>query len=414
MTNYTEQPFQFLKRKHGETDAEKAFSPEIIENWYKARAYVLDKLKDVKFGASSNDHLQVVVMDVDNEDARPLMLSIVRQVALSAHFLNYHEEVKEEEEAKEKEDKTKNENTKKEAPSKNRTVITIVTKNKDAVIEELGAEEYLCNLPKHGKGFIQRAKDNQTEEVEVEVDLKLEIISEWSGEEKPYVKIFAKNDVDEFCRSHHDIFSIDTRMAVYASRIYDLGTLISDMPYEDIHSAKRYSQALDAFMYIQLEKPWKSLINKDNQDDLTKVKEALSNLFCADCFKTRESELNLMRELDIKKCKDEQEIKKKRKDNYWENHIEALSKSEHARWVVEKLIMGYRPLNLGERIEDERIMGSKRLKEHRKQLKCNPENPAHIDLCSYADLRRIDPDNMRYDSFLMLAIPEILKNCSRK
>ena len=394
MTNYTEQPFQFLRRKHGKRDADKVFSPEIIENWYKARAYVLDKLKDVGFGSKSDEHLQVVVMDVDNKEAKPLMLSIVRQVALSAHYLNYHEDSEE--------------------ASKNRTVITLVSQNPESITKELEAEEYLCNLPKHGKGFIQRAEDNQTEEVEVEVDMELEIIPEWAGEEKPHVKIFTKNNVDEFCRSHQDIFSIDTRMAVYASRIYDLGTLISDMPYEDIHSAKRYSQALDAFMYIQLEKPWKLLVGEKKQGKSTAVKEALSNIFCADCFDTRKKEIELMREKDIDECSDEEEKKKISKEDYWEKHIKTLSKSEHARWVVEKLIMGYRPLGIEERIEDERIMGSKKLKEHRKRLKSNPDNPAHIDLCSYADLRRIDPDNMKYDSFLMLAIPEILKKCSRK
>ena len=95
----------------------------------------------------------------------------------------------------------------------------------------------------------------------------------------------------------------------------------------------------------------------------------------------------------------------------WAKYNEALSKSEHARWVVEKLIMGFRPLNEEERLEDETLStNKKRRKEYRDGLKKNAAKLAHIDLCSYSDLRRVDPDNMKYDSFLMLAIPKILEN----
>jgi hypothetical protein len=76
--------------------------------------------------------------------------------------------------------------------------------------------------------------------------------------------------------------------------------------------------------------------------------------------------------------------------------------------------MGYRPLNDQERIDDERTFGSKNLKKQRDVIKRRPEDPAHIDLCSYKNLRRIDPENMKYDTFLMLAVPEILKRCSRE
>ena len=94
----------------------------------------------------------------------------------------------------------------------------------------------------------------------------------------------------------------------------------------------------------------------------------------------------------------------------WAKYNEALSKSEHARWVVEKLIMGFRPLNEEERLEDETLStNKKRRKEYRDSLKKNPAKLAHIDLCSYSDLRRVNPDDLKYDSFLMLAIPKILE-----
>ena len=97
-----------------------------------------------------------------------------------------------------------------------------------------------------------------------------------------------------------------------------------------------------------------------------------------------------------------------RRETPWERYDEALSKSEHARWVADKLIMGYRPLNEAERFQDEGLFGSDKVK-YRKRLKNNASDPVHIDLCSYRDLRRIDPDSLKYDSFLMLSIPGILK-----
>ena len=377
MANYTEQPFQFLRRKQGksDTDPDKVFSPEIIENWYKARAFILHRLNNGSFDHKYDNLLHWAVLGDS-----PLMLSVARQIALSAHFVKYCDR---------------------------HTLISIVSQ-KDNIKEELEKEEYLCNLPKFCKNVIYGVENH----IDSYIDIELQVVKEREICDKNCCIEIREEDVETFCQSH-EYDKIDTRKAVFASRIYE-GALISNVPYEDFHDTHRYSQAIDAFQYIQLEKPWKSLINKDNQDDLTKVKEALSNIFCADCFETREKEIDEMRKYDLKNCNDRQEKKKILKENYWEKHIGALSMSEHARWVVEKLIMGYRPLNPTERIKDERIMGSKKLKNHRKMLKSNPEDPVHIDLCSYADLRRIDPDNMRYDSFLMLAIPEILKKCSRK
>ena len=91
----------------------------------------------------------------------------------------------------------------------------------------------------------------------------------------------------------------------------------------------------------------------------------------------------------------------------WDECIEGLSKSEHARWVTDKLIMGFRPLNDRERIKDERLFEEEKT-QYRNQLKKSAHDPAHVDLCSFAKLRRINPSDLKYDSFLMLAIPGIL------
>ena len=127
MESYNEQPFEYLRRKEtGEN-----FEKEICDNLYKARAFVLDKLKDVAFEVDSGEHLRVVV-----HGDSPLMLTVVRQVAFSAHYINYDEE-----------------NT--IETKRKRTVITIVSQN-PKIVEELQKEEYLYNLPKYfsGIGFL--------------------------------------------------------------------------------------------------------------------------------------------------------------------------------------------------------------------------------------------------------------------
>ena len=137
-------------------------------------------------------------------------------------------------------------------------------------------------------------------------------------------------------------------------------------------------------------------------------------MFCADCFGPRNKVIEicfeeaLKKEVEDKGKKLSKREREKIEEDVFERNNEALSRSEHERWVVEKLIMGYRPLNNAEWLKYESLFDDAR-KAYCKKLKSNAADPAHIDLCSYRDLRRINPDDMKYDSFLMLAIPKILE-----
>ena len=367
MSNQLEKPFEYLRRmENGEK-----FDEVIVRNWYIARAFVLDKLKEVAFKPDSNAHLHVVVAD-----DTPLMLSVVRQVALSAHYINFDE------------NKT----------SSNRTVITIISQNPN-IRKELEKEEYLCNLPKY---CVFKYKDSEPENRDSFIDIEIHIVDSYSKDEREEDTFyFCKKDVDAWKskKDEDSIFSIDTRKAVYAKRIYSLGADIDNLPAEDIHCAKRYALALDVFQNEKLGGRVNLLIKEDEWKDQSVVKENLSNIFCTDCFESRK--------LGIQRCRSEN-IKKR--ENLWEKYNEALSKSEHARWVVEKLIMGFSPLNSLQRFKDESLFYDKKEKaRYRRSLKKQTKYPAHIDICSYADLRRINPDDLKFDSFLMLAIPKILR-----
>lgn len=365
-----EKPFEYLKRmENGEK-----FEEETVRNWYIARAFVLDKLKNIAFKPDSNTHLHVVIAD-----DTPLMLSVVRQVALSAHYFNFNEESEDDN-------------------CYNRTVITLVSKN-PYIRKELEKEEYLCNLPKYCKF---KDKGSAPENIGSYIDIEIHIVDYHplnEGEENTLY--FRKEDVDAWISKQDEdsIFSIDTRMAIYAQRIYSLGAVIDNLPAEDINCTKRYALALDVFQHEKLRKNLQPMIDEDSWKNLATVKENISNIFCSDCFLSRKLSIQLCIPGDVLEDEDS-----------WEKHNKALSVSEHARWVVEKLIMGYSPFNPLQRFKDESLFYDKKKKEqYRKSLKKQEKYPAHINLCSHADLRRINPENMKYDSFLMLTIPKILK-----
>ena len=372
--SFFEKPFEYLTRKENG----KKFEDEIVRNWYLARSLVLSKFKDEKVGFTpdSNDYLHVVVVGDS-----PMMLSVVRQVVLTAHFVNFRE------------------GTETEAPC-NRTVITLVSKNPN-IKAELEKEEYLCNLPQYCKVVDHGVT---TENEGFYIDIEIHIVSDYSVNSKEGGTIcFTERDVDDFCnKATEEVYAVDTRMSVYASRIYDLGAEFHNIPAEDIHSAKRYSLALNVFQHAMIKKSAENMITEKWETmSLCKIKEQISNILCSDCFSLRNECIRL--------CEDKHSHTNKA---LWEKYNEQLSKSEHARWVVEKLIMGYRKLNERERYYDETLFAQFKNKEKRKKysdsLKRNDQNPAHIDLCSYRDLRRINPDDMKYDSFLMLAVPIII------
>lgn len=378
MSKQLEKPFEFLTKKDGSV-----FSSETYKNWYMAHAYVLDKLKDTAFVPNSDEYLHVVVTNVDDEKSRPLMLSVARQVALTAHYINYEEENLDEKKRK-------------------RSVITLVSSKSKEIVAELKKDEYLCNLMdycKYSYGSTVINKDSY-------IDIEIEIVGEAPRENKENKNefFFRGNEVVSFCNSkfEDEIYSIDTRKAVFASRMYDLGAEIDNLPYEDIHSTERYAVAIDVFQFVKMDEKMRLLMDESRwkkHEKQTKVLECLSNLFCSDCFEPRAKAVRLY-------CEQE----KISESEAWKRLNFLLSKSEHERWVVEKLILGYKPMNDMQRLEYESQFGNSR-KQYVKKLKWLSESKelSHIDLCSFSNLRRIDPNNMKYDSFLVLGIPEILK-----
>ena len=239
---------------------------------------------------------------------------------------------------------------------------------------------------------------------------------------------------------------LDVTHARRVNMVYQVGADIDNLPLDDPNISDRYSRALLYFCYQQskgktLEK-WNEIAEYTNEDDKKgtlyqiKLRNKLSNVFCADCFVTRLKSLfdNKVRKdmekvikkayCSVKRSKDDEEIdcetvcittdmlnymiKNYEKDllKLVGNNLKTMAKCEHARWNVEKLILGFSPFSSQEHYEYNRRFGASR-SSYRNKLKKNDAH--HINLCSYDDLRRIDPDNMKYDSFLMLAMVRILR-----
>lgn len=406
--NRHEKPFEKLLRHDGSR-----FDDKVVENWYIARAYVLDKLKDVAISPSSSETLKVVV-EIDS--CQGMMLSVVRQIALVAHYPNYEEY-----------------DGFGRLSRKNCTEIVLVTKLPN-IYQELKKEEYLNNLLEYGlchKG--QELKDGF-----VPIDINFEVVAPDQDNFKDGFIRMTYSDVEKYRYAAGE--GIDTRMAVLASKVYDQSVEIGDLPYEDIHNAGRYNRALDIFKYRILSDVVKPLVTSEWDGDQVEVKNGLSNIFCADRFVQLEAgmkdEYEKAKEEFCKKCekdkckpclkKGRERCGKKEKvkaTSCWEKYDLQLAVSEHTRWVAEKLILGFRPMCAKERDYYENHFGNQR-KLYGKLLKGDVQKlrktfpeiyeknecfaPTHVNLCSFKELRRVDPDNRKYDSFLMLAILLIL------
>lgn len=427
----------------------KEFGDEVVSGWYRARDYVLSKLDDVQswgsdgIAASSSERVHIVIDCVD-----PMAFYIARHAALALHFPNFNEG-----------------DGRSQAP-RNGTLITLLYNRKkySDIIAELHREEYLCNLTDlckctlkmvekedKGKGLKVISENVKNPNSFVGVELELlgfdnDDLSYKANEKGGMEVVHVDSEVIEEVKNRKCKCELDVTHARRVNMVYQVGADIDNLPPDDPNISDRYSRALLYFCYQQskgktLEK-WNEIAEYTNEDDKKgtlyqiKLRNKLSNVFCADCFVTRLKSLfdNKVRKdmekvikkayCSVKRSKEEEEIdcetvcittdmlnymiKNHEKDllKLVGNNLKTMAKCEHARWNVEKLILGFSPFSPQEQYEYNRRFGSSR-SSYRNKLKKNEAH--HINLCSYDDLRRIDPDNMKYDSFLMLAMVRILK-----
>lgn len=351
------------------------------QNWYKAREYVLAKLpgweKEVSNGRGihkdSDCHLH---FSIKAEELNPLTMSVLRHIALSAHYTNF-----------------------KEDDGENATVISIVcSQDKRESIENLlKKDEYFGNLYEICN--------------EPYIDVKICFLKEVPAGAIP----ITKKEVEEFGEEFP--MEMDVTMAQYVNMVYNTGVDIDNLPPDDPNTAERYNLALDVFLYHKMaesQRHWDKIVGKDVKNQY-KIRNKLSNVYCADCFESRIRGVIASLEGEDKVCfGDAESISDFLKSNEtmsivkeaMAKNLETIARCEHSRWVVEKLVLGFSPFGKEEMMEDEERFGKAR-RDYRKRLK--EKDFKHIDLCSYRDLKRVNPGDMKYDCFLMLAIPLILE-----
>lgn len=383
-----EKYFEDLYRDLGLNDAER-------ENWYKARYYVLNIMEPLDgngISPTSSNKLHVVIENADNL----LMQAVARQICLIAHYPNFNDE-----------------------SCKNRTLITMCSKNPALTYMDMRDKKGLGNLLEYCKCT---GKENEcllknckcTEKYEfckntcnlIPLDIEFEFL-----EKNPYsqkdVRCVTLYDVERTTKNL-DVANakIDVTMGMLVNMVYNTGAEIQNLPATDNANIERYATALNVFCY-QL----KSDTICQKWQECSDIKNKLSSVFCADCFEARiKGLLNtekktlveyLLRDFDAvmkEICKEE---------NDKAENLNALARCEHSRWNVEKLIMKFYPFQESDWYELENCFGKEREKRIRDLRK---KYNKHIDLCSYKNLRRVNPADIKYDYFLMLAMPQIMRS----
>lgn len=358
------------------------------KDWYYARQYVLDVLPPLDrtgIEPSSFTHVHVVTNSTDN-----LMLAIIRQICLVAHYPNFNEET-----------------------GANRTIITICTKNPSDALNKIKAYRYLGNLIKHCKiSFVDNDKKSTIQDESLPLDIEFEFskktIDSYTESDGVFLQIIKIENIKDSINVQ-ECFDVTKGMLV--NMVYTIGAEIDNLPATDNANIERYSTALNMFCYRLkhevIREKWNNSAkpNKDGKYNKINIKNQLSSIFCADCFESKLKAIVDTKNISVLEClqNDFDNIMKQlcKKEN-----INVLACCEHARWNVEKLILGFKPLSSEDWYNIESCFGTERNKRISK-LKKDEDNPRHIDLCSCRDLRRVHPGNMKYDYFLMLAMPQI-------
>lgn len=313
-----------------------------IDNWYKARAYAQQNLQDILCRIKKSGTLKITVNSVS-----PLMCAIIREIILRAHYTDFVE-------------------PKNGYPKYNQTVITVLC-DKNQI---KATEDRLRNTPFLGN-YINYAWELRKNPEQDYLDVDIEVV-ERTLEQTADISDEMVNDI-----SYSKV--IDIRKAIEANSIYCIGNDLYNLPDicpEDVEMYEIPLRVFESNTFIK---------DKNNDWNNLHIKHKLSNVFCTDIFPQRIKSINI---------KEGQTIMEAVKSQILE-----LSRSEHSRWVAEKLILGFKPWTAQHHYEYSQLF-DKDKKEYSIRLK---NNDYHLDICSYNNLCRIDPQNRKYDTFLILS-----------
>lgn len=384
--------FQMMRRQEPKGSY---FTDDIVRNWYAARRYVLDhfdKWIGGKISPDSSNSLKIVI-----DGSSPLVYSVIRQIALMAHFPNFNEGKRE-----------------------NYSTITILypqeyeIKDLEAEIDRLAKEEFLFNLINYSFYRLIDANGNSktADKWLPFLDIEFMLVATINYKIKEGEIYISENEIQNAIGNNVTQSFSDNELtaAMLVNKAYSTGDEIRNLSSTENEKANRYNLALDCLNNAKqknIKKQWDDLLQQSIDGNIEQkykaVTKILSSIFCADTFESRLHGL-----MDIPNGITHKFLVSNARSIRKEiaNNLLSLSKSEHARWNAEKLILGFRPLSEEESFIDEISVGKR--DSFRRDLKNKFPSPSHIDIVSFIDLKRINPEDQKYDSFIMLAMPAIL------
>ncbi len=339
-------------------------------------------------------------LDINN-DCNQLALSLARQIALICHYPNFNEDY-----------------------GSNRTKITIIdvcpNNNIATLIDALKKETnnlltYCPWVAKTSSGSIINQNLNPLTYIDIELNIihlsginiepyinsittDSELVSIFHTKSGPInVKSITGKYVNckEFAyKPQTSTNKIDIYRAMRTNMIYQEG--INLIQVQGINEINEYNYPIYTFCKYTRKKTldvWKKL----------SIEHKLSSLLCSDCFESR------LRSVGKNFFDKKRKIEKQDKEE-----IRKLAYTEHARWNVEKLILGYTPYTKALNYKLFTSYGDEKRKLIKKLKNVGGANKYHVDLRSCNELIRVNKEDIKYDYFLTLCIPHILKREKNK
>lgn len=217
--NNTEDLFRMLRRSDGNE-----FEESVIENWYRARTYVLKAMDShgVFYQMIRQKKRVHVVIEVTSRQTTELMMSVARQIALLVHYPTFDD-----------------------ATGNNRTIITILFNKNDmalsAIKDFVSKEEYLYNLPRYCKCTIRDIEDDGAVVVYNEdsfLDIELELIGFDSKDFSKYKSTDVHTINDSWFLDKDFDETIDISMARRVNMVYNVGADFDNLPQDNPNTAK--------------------------------------------------------------------------------------------------------------------------------------------------------------------------------
>lgn len=336
-------------------------------------------IKDIKrwvdaslFGTNPK-YLHVII---EGDDER--MLMVAKQMALLAHFPTFDE---------------KKPDTFDEKKPDTRTRISILGKTSTGDAWKAGFGNLL------NYDWEKLPLDVMVEHVPLtddEEELKSRA-KEWTRTAKKafpqrFQVVYDAQKIDDLIKLEAEVFPLEIRegLAKRTNMVYEASQGLERIDAKNVNNVREYRESVKGFLNISEDKvdvAWENLLPDLKESNYCFVDSLLVRIQSLRLLKTNRRLARLLgRELY----------------QTLEDNLAAMSQSEHSRWNVEKLMNGFRPFTDVEEVTYDKMKDAQEQRQYANDLKRNKK--AHLDLCSYARLRTLDPVAVKYDSFLLLAL----------